>query len=146
MLDKSVKKKFEIGAIAYLGMVVFIVTLNGVLIEPNLPIKELADLNQALDGVEKVITLLDSQIKINNEGEGSHNLAYFILSVITILFLIKALKPEDILGSSPNVPPQVTPGNINSQIIPYQHAEAAGVQIEQKIETSLICFQSIESC
>lgn len=89
-------------------------SLNSVVAtETNLPIKELADLNLALDECNKTIEMLDTQIKINNEGEESHKLAYFILSVLAMFFLIKALKPECIFGSSPDIASPVT---VSSQV------------------------------
>ena len=127
------------------GVGLILVFLNaGFSTETNLPIKELADLNLALECVEKHIVAIENKISINSEDKQSHKLAYFILGVIAIIFASKALKLESFFGSS-KVASRV-PNEI-AHISDQPAAEAlvnSALQIVPKPETSLISFQSSE--
>lgn len=147
LVTRGLPREFQVLVFFYFLVIVLvlIVLQFGVReTELNLPLKELGDLNLAIEKLEKNIIVLENQVKVKNEGEQSHKLAYFILGGIAIFFLIKGMKPECLFGSSPDVSLKLpTPDNMSSHIVSKQPAEAAVnvLQITQKPETSMVCFQ-----
>ena len=132
---------------SYFGSIVliFICFNTSFTIETNLPIKELVDLNLAIEGLEKAINTIETKDNLNSEDKQSHKLAYFILCVITIVFANKVLKLESFFGSNPNVASKVS--TEIAQVSDQSAAEALvnhALQIVPKPETSLISFQSSE--
>lgn len=117
----------------------------GLSTETNLPMKELADLNLALESFEKAVEALEKLDNIKNENEQSHKLAYLILGIIGVFLIIKGLKLDFSYKSNQSVSAQLP---MDGAIVPSQPAEAAvssALQLIQAPETRVICFQPIES-
>lgn len=147
LLTLNFRGSFIFLCLCYMGVIlILLISLNiGFSTEVKLPIKELAELNIALEVVEKEVVALESQISKNSEDKQSHKLAYFILGVIAIIVVIKGLKLESIFGSSPNVASKVPAPNMSP--ISDQPAEAAvssTLQVIANKETSMVCFQPID--